>query len=80
MAVRSSLLHHSGVDSIALLEDLLGRRPLVNKAGDPRRLAGFSVGLGDAVEEEGGGDGAGGDVEAALLSGHERVSLVVVGH
>jgi hypothetical protein len=33
-----------------------------------------------AVEEVGGGDGAAGDVEAALLSGHGRVSQVVVGH
>jgi hypothetical protein len=80
VAVSSSLLHHSGVNSIALLEDLLGRSPLANEAGDPRGLAGFLVGLGDAVEEVGGGDGAAGDVEAALLSGHGRVSQVVVGH
>jgi hypothetical protein len=62
VAVRSSLLHDSGVDSIALLEDLLVRRELVNEAGDPGRGAGFLVGLADAVEDVGGGDGADGDV------------------
>lgn len=74
VAVRSSLLHDSGVDSIALLEDLLGRSPLANEVGDPRRGTGFLVGLANVVEGEGGGDGAAGDVEAALLSGHEELA------
>lgn len=76
VAVRGGLLHDGGVDSIALLKDLLGRRPLVDEAGDPRSRAGFLVGLADAVKEEGGGNGSSSDVEAALLSGHAMVSQV----
>lgn len=79
VAIKSSLIHDSGVNSIALLEDLLGRRPLVNEAGHPRCLAGFLDGLGNVVEDEGGSDGARCDVEAALLGVHVRVSQLLVG-
>ena len=68
------------MDSIALLEDLLGRSPLANEVGDPRRRARFLVGLANVVEDEGGGDGAAGDVEATLLSEHKSVSQVIVDH
>ena len=78
VAIKSSLIHDSGVNSIALLEDILGRRPLVNEAGDPRLLAGFLDGLGNVVEDEDRSDGARCDVEAALLCGNGRVSQVVV--
>jgi hypothetical protein len=74
VAVFGSLLHNSSVDSIALLENLLGRGPLGNEAGKEGRGAGFVNGLADAVEGVGTGDGADRDVQAALLSGHAIVS------
>jgi hypothetical protein len=66
VAVLSSLLHNSSVNSIALLESLLRGRPLANEAGDPGRGAGVLVGLANAVEEVSGGEGTNGNVEAAL--------------
>ena len=75
MAVFSSLLHYSGVDSIALFEGLLGRGPLANEAGDEGWGLGVLVGVADAVKEVSTGEGADGDVQAALLSGHAIVSL-----
>jgi hypothetical protein len=74
VAVFSNLLHNSGVDSIALLEGLLGGGPLANKAGDEGRGIGFLGGLADAVKDVSTGDGASGDVQAALLGGYAIVS------
>ena len=74
VAIKRSLIHDSGANSIALLKDLLGGRPLVNEAGDPRLLAGFFNGLGNVVENEGRSDGARCDVEAALLCEHGRLA------
>jgi hypothetical protein len=62
------------VNSIALLEGLLGGRPLANEAGDEGRGVGILVGLADAVEGVGAGNRADSDVEAALLCENDIVS------
>jgi hypothetical protein len=74
VAVFSSLLHNSSVDSIALFENLLGRSPLGNEAGEEGLGAGFVNGLADAVKTVGTGDRSNGNVQAALLSGYAIVS------
>ena len=79
VAVFGDLLHDSGVDSIALLEGLLGRRPLADQARDEGRGAGFLVRLADAVEGVSTGDGTDGHVQAALFS-EAIVSCWFVGH
>lgn len=56
------------MDGIALLEGLLGRCPLADEAGDERRGVGVLVGLADAEEGVGTGNGTDGNVQAALLS------------
>jgi hypothetical protein len=76
--VLGSLLHNSSVNSIALLESLLGGRPLGNETGDPGRGAGVLVGLANAVEEVSGGDGTNGNVEAALYIVNASVSYFCV--
>lgn len=67
VAVFRNLLHDGSVDSIALLEGLLGRCPLANQARDEGRGAGFLVGLADTVESVGTGNGTDGHVQAALF-------------
>ena len=68
MAVFGSLLHQSSVNGIALLEGLLGRSPLADEAGDEGRGVGVLVGLADAEEGVGTGNGTNSDVQTALLS------------
>lgn len=74
MTVLSNLLHHSGVNSVALLEGLLGGRPLANEAGDEGRGVGVLAGLADAIEKVSPGNRANSDVETALFGGNAIVS------
>jgi hypothetical protein len=68
MAVMRSLLHRNGVDSVSLLEDLLRRGPVRDEARQPRLRPRLLAGLVDSVQSVGDGEGADGDVEAALYS------------
>lgn len=61
------LLHNSGADGIALLENFLRGRPLADQARDEGLRAGILVRLADAVQQVRGGEAANGDVEAGLL-------------
>jgi hypothetical protein len=74
VTVLSGLLEKGGVNGIALLKNLLRGAVLVDQAGDEGLGAGFLAGGADAVEDVRGGNGAGGDVETALLSSKLCVS------
>lgn len=67
MTVLGSLLKKGSVNGIALLKNLLRGAVLVDQAGDEGLGAGFLASGADAVEDVRGGNGAGGDVETALL-------------
>lgn len=66
VAVDSGLLHGRRSDGIALLEDLLRRRPLADEAGEPGLGAGLLRGLVDAVQDVAGRERRDGNVEARL--------------
>lgn len=74
MTVLSNLLHHGSVNSVALLEGLLGGCPLADEAGEEGWRVGVLVGLADAVEKVSAGNGRNSDVETALFSGNAIVS------
>lgn len=80
MAVLGSLLHNCGANGVTLFEDLLGRGPLGNEVGKERLGARFLLRLGEAVDEVCGGEATGGDVEAALFSGHQRLAIPISWH
>lgn len=72
MAVMRSLLHRNGMDSVSLLEDLFRRGPVRDEARQPRLRPRLLAGLVDSVQSVGDGEGAYGDVEAALYSCNQQ--------